>query len=79
MASASCFPAMKMRCIGDKRYIDGGYYDNMPVDLAIEMGAREIIAVDLDGVGVRRMGGTPGRDSDPLYPQLLEFGQYPGL
>lgn len=65
MASASCFPAMKMRCIGDKRYIDGGYYDNMPVDLAIEMGAREIIAVDLDGVGVRRMGERP--DGIPIH------------
>ena len=54
MASASCFPAFKMKKIDDESYIDGGYYDNMPVDLAIKMGADEIIAVDLRAPGVLR-------------------------
>lgn len=54
MASAACFPAMKMRQIGATRYIDGGYYDNMPVQLAIERGAEEIVAVDLEAIGRRR-------------------------
>lgn len=54
MASSSCFPAMKMRNIDGKKYIDGGYYDNMPIKLAIDMGADEIIAVDLDGIGITR-------------------------
>lgn len=61
MASAACFPAMKMRQIGATRYIDGGYYDNMPVQLAIERGAEEIVAVDLEAIGRHRRVPTKAR------------------
>ena len=54
IASASCYPAFKPYQIGDELYIDGGYYDNLPVNLAVEMGADEIIAIDLRAVGFRR-------------------------
>lgn len=61
MASAACFPAMKMRQIGAAKYIDGGYYDNMPVSLAAESGAEEIVAVDLEAVGrKKRVVEAPG-------------------
>ena len=35
-------------------YIDGGYYDNLPINLAIDMGATEIIAVDLRAIGFKK-------------------------
>ena len=54
MASATCFPAFKKKQIGDDNYIDGGYYDNLPISLAIEMGAEEIIAIDLRTFGFKR-------------------------
>lgn len=54
VASASCFPAFKLKKIEKKYYIDGGFYDNMPINLAIEMGATEVIAVDLDAIGIKR-------------------------
>ena len=54
IASASCYPAFKPYKIKDDLYIDGGYYDNMPINLAIELGAEEIIAVDLRSVGFKR-------------------------
>lgn len=54
VASASCFPAFKTKSIEDKKYVDGGYFDNLPINLAIEMGANEIIAVDLKEVGIKR-------------------------
>ncbi len=54
IASAACFPAFRAKEIEGVRYIDGGYYDNMPVDLAIDMGADEVIAVDLNSIGVKR-------------------------
>lgn len=47
LASAACFPAFPMHKIGSESYIDGGYYDNMPVNLAIAQGAEEIVAIDL--------------------------------
>lgn len=52
VASATCFPAFQIKEIDGKKYIDGGYYDNMPINLAIDMGADEIIAVDLRAVGL---------------------------
>lgn len=51
LASAACFPAFKMKNIKDQKYIDGGFYDNLPINLAIKMGADEVIAVDLKSVG----------------------------
>ena len=51
MASASCFPAFKQKEIDEKKYVDGGYYDNLPINSAIDLGAEKIIAVDLNEVG----------------------------
>lgn len=52
LASAACFPAMKPHKIGNQLYIDGGYNDNIPIDMAIEKGATTIVAVDLNAIGV---------------------------
>lgn len=56
MASASCFPAVQVCEIDGQKYIDGGYYDNMPVTMALKKGAEKIIAVDLHAAGVLRQG-----------------------
>ena len=65
IASASCFPAFKPRTIEKARFIDGGYYDNLPVELAsrADPSPTEIWAVDIDGVGIRR----PFRPKVPLH------------
>ena len=47
IASASCFPAFPMKEIDHQYFIDGGYYDNVPVSLAKEMGADFVVATDL--------------------------------
>lgn len=52
LASAACFPAFRAKTIGEHQYIDGGYFNNLPVNLALQAGATEIIAVDLDAIGV---------------------------
>lgn len=54
IASAACYPAFKMKKIKDTKYIDGGYFDNMPINLAIDLGADKIIAVDLKAIGIKR-------------------------
>lgn len=54
LASAACFPAFQIKEINGQKYMDGGYHDNMPINLAIKMGADEIIAVDLESVGMTR-------------------------
>lgn len=54
MASASCYPVFQKKIVDQIPLIDGGLYDNMPINLAIELGATEIIAVDLNAVGIVR-------------------------
>lgn len=47
LASAAIFPLFPMHKIGEQLYLDGCYHDNLPIDLALRMGATDIIAVDL--------------------------------
>ncbi len=54
MASATCYPAFKMKEIDGDKYIDGGYYDNLPVELAIKLGAEFLIIVDLGSPGFKK-------------------------
>lgn len=77
IASASCFPAFPTKLIDDVQFIDGGYHDNLPVNLAAQLLADEVIAVDLESVGVRqriRDSAVPVtliRPEHPLGPFLL--------
>lgn len=75
MASSACFPALRPQEIDGVRYIDGGWSDNMPMDLAARMGATELLTVDIDGIGVNHPNNTglPGKilrshwDLGPLF------------
>lgn len=50
-ASASAFPAVQTYSIDGKNYIDGGFENNMPIHMAVENGASNIIAVYLKAAG----------------------------
>ena len=47
LASASCFPLFPIHHFDNQSYIDGGYFDNVPIDLALAMGADEVLVIDL--------------------------------
>lgn len=47
IASASCFPAFPIHYINKQGYIDGGYYDNLPISLALKMGAQKLLLLSL--------------------------------
>ncbi len=51
LGSSACFPIFPLIDYEGKTYIDGGYSDNLPIDLALEMGATELIVVDLSVSG----------------------------
>ena len=55
MASAACYPAFQQKDIEGKKFIDGGVFDNLPINLAIDLGADEIIAVDLMAPGFKQI------------------------
>jgi NTE family protein len=50
-ASSSIYPAVQPCTIDGVEYIDGGYADVLPINMAIERGATQIIAVKLNAVG----------------------------
>lgn len=62
MASSALAPAVKPYEFNGKKYIDGGFYDNMPVNLAKKMGANEFVVVDLGAIG---LGGCVVKDNCP--------------
>lgn len=47
ISSASCFPVFPIYSFDNQSFIDGGYYDNVPVDMAFDMGAQDVIVVDM--------------------------------
>lgn len=50
IASSTVFPVFKLKEIGDNTYIDGGYRDTVPLDLAKKMGANKFIVVNISSV-----------------------------
>lgn len=52
VASASAFPAIHSYPIDGVEYIDGGYADEIPVNMAMQKGATHVIAVNLKGMGL---------------------------
>ena len=69
LASASCYPAFKPYLIDGEMYIDGGYYDNLPINLAIDLGATEIIAVDLRAIGFKKNVKNKAVDITYIVPR----------
>ena len=53
-ASSICYPFVHAQDINDESFIDGGFYDGIPINLAIDMGATEILAVDLSVLAINK-------------------------
>ncbi|MBQ6929156.1 MAG: patatin-like phospholipase family protein [Oscillospiraceae bacterium] len=62
LASSAFTPFLRPRTIDGEKYIDGGFYDNLPRNLAARMGADEIVEVDLDSLGLDRPLDAEHRD-----------------
>lgn len=50
--ASACFPIFKAQRIEDKIFTDGGIGDNLPVNMLACKGYKQIIAVDLHGIGI---------------------------
>lgn len=53
-ASSICYPFVHTQDINDESFIDGGFYDGIPINLAIDMGATEIVVVDLSVLAINK-------------------------
>lgn len=67
MASAY-FPAFKRERIGGKRYLDGGIYNNLPVNLLKDKGYRDLILIRTHGVGYVRKFDLEGLNIITISP-----------
>ncbi|MBF9014112.1 MULTISPECIES: patatin-like phospholipase family protein [unclassified Oceanispirochaeta] len=59
MASAA-FPGLEQTVINGKSFIDGGVVDNMPYEMARERGYKNIIVVDISGMGINKKPNIQG-------------------
>ncbi len=48
VASASAYPAFPLKVIDGNEYVDGGYFDNCPIDFALRLGAEQVLVLDLN-------------------------------
>jgi NTE family protein len=54
LIASSYLPAFKSEEMDGKKYLDGGFYNNLPVGLLVKKGYKNIIAVRTMGIGVVR-------------------------
>ena len=52
--ASSCFPGFKAAQIGPKTFIDGGFYDNLPINMLAKRGYKEIYALRTFAPGIIR-------------------------
>lgn len=74
LASASFFPAMAAARIDGHYFVDGGYRNNIPVDLACAHGATECIVVDVKGPGITKSVKVPREMSLSLLQTPWSMG-----
>lgn len=52
--ASACFPIFKAQKINDEEFFDGGMADVLPINMLIEKGLKNIIAVDIEGPGITK-------------------------
>ncbi len=60
MLASAYLPVFKNNKLGGKRYVDGGFMDNLPIHVLVENGYKDIIAVSLNSIGRERKVKLPG-------------------
>ena len=54
ITAAACFPIFKNVVIDDEEFMDGGLFNNLPVDMLISKGYKNIISVSVGGPGYEK-------------------------
>ena len=58
LLASSCFPIFKSQNIDGEHFFDGGLYDNMPINMLIKIEYKNIIVVDVTGMGLKRKNAS---------------------
>lgn len=54
LIASSYLPGFKREKLSGKSFIDGAFHDNLPVNLLIDHGYKDIIAIELLGMGIKQ-------------------------
>lgn len=54
LLASAYLPGFKREKLSGKSYIDGGFYDNLPINLLVENGFDNIITIELLGLGIKK-------------------------
>ena len=54
LLASCCFPLYKTQKIGNFEFVDGAFYDNVPINMLIDKGYKNIIVADINGFGLTR-------------------------
>lgn len=80
-ASSACFPIFPVETVDGKKYVDGFYNDNLPIKLAFDLGATDVIAIDMRLFALEPVGkfyvGLPNVEYiAPFKPlgSMVDFG-----
>ncbi len=78
LIASACFPTFKPYKVNGKTLVDGGLYDNIPISLLVEKNIKNIIAVDITELGVKKKLDTSGLNLTYIKPSqnlggILDF------
>jgi NTE family protein len=59
LLASSALPVFQKQEIDGNIYLDGGFFDNVPVNFMVEQGFKKIISVELPVVGIKRSVSDP--------------------
>jgi len=68
LLASSYLPGFKREKLSGKSYIDGAFYDNLPVNLLIDQGYKKIITVELLGLGLKKKPKDSQVEIIPIRP-----------
>jgi NTE family protein len=68
LIASAYLPVFKMEKIGGKLYLDGGFYDNLPIRMLLGKGYRDLIAIRLHAIGRTRRVRKTGLNITYINP-----------
>lgn len=74
LASAS-FPGFKSEPVGGKLFVDGGVYNNLPINLAYQKGYKDIISIRTHGLGREKKNVLPKGVKNIIIEPREELGR----
>ena len=76
LLASSCFPIFKPQKIGNNEYLDGGLSNNMPISLLLDKGYKNIILIDVMGIGVIRRNTSKDTTFKVIKPDEETIGLF---